>query len=1042
MTTQPCTPSVTSADTSMLAVLCHYAQSTPDSVALRHGDRTLTYAQLLAAARRMQQAFLSHGVLPGSIVAIGTERGMDVVLAMVSALLCRAAYLPLDATLPASRIGFLLKDAQPVLTVGSTTECERFRAAGAETATYETMYEQSSMTIEPSISGSEVCVDTREDLAYVMYTSGSTGEPKGVRIAQRGILRLVRGANYVQLDGKSVLLQHSSLAFDAATFEIWGALLNGGTCLMMEPARPSLEQYGQAILHSGCTTAFITSALFHELASQAPMVFRGMSELLVGGDVISAQAVRKVLVANPGLVFVAVYGPTESTTFALSHRYASALEVGSEILLGTAIHGTSAHVLDEHCQPVEAGVVGELYLGDDGVALGYLNRPELNAYAFLQLPALGTGTFYRTGDLCLRTADGMLHFRGRRDRQIKLRGFRIELDEIQSALERYSGVTHAHVRAVDGADGQRMVLGYATVTGSPAQSACDEAETIEEWEQVYSQVLYRGLAEGGNNNADPTFNTAGWKSSFDGRAIPLEQMEEQVGNTVERILALRPRRVLEIGCGTGMLLFRIAQHCESYVATDFSQAALDYLATVLPAWPHHADVRLMQGVAHELPEKLTGELFDTVILNSVTEHFSSLEYLRDLLDGLAPILAEGALIFVGDNRSFPLLRHFHGSIQAFRHDESIGLNHLALLSEMGASGERQLTIDPRFFLSLDRSRFTPLSIDMKRGQFANEMTAYRFDALLRWGAAPEFVEPAVVDWQTLPGLEAIQIWIEGHPGAPLQVNGVPNARLTPGAWIDRLFRAQGGHGTLADLHAREGGQPSGVDPEVFRKLGEQANLDVHIAFNNADPTCFDVLLRTKEAAMAGPVGPPPLPVELSSLANDPMMWRRNENLRRRLRTFLKGELPDYAVPAHIVVLPWMPLNRNGKLDAQSLPLPSRLTVRVTETVVTGGSVLEAAVLSEWEKILGITNISPDEDFFEIGGNSLSAVRCASELSVVTGRKVLPSHLFEAPTARSLGRLLAAMDKVNAAEPMQAQGSRGATRRQALHLAYATKRGSR
>ena len=140
----------------------------------------------------------------------------------------------------------------------------------------------------------------------------------------------------------------------------------------------------------------------------------------------------------------------------------------------------------------------------------------------------------------------------------------------------------------------------------------------------------------------------------------------------------------------------------------------------------------------------------------------------------------------------------------------------------------------------------------------------------------------------------------------MQVNGVPNARLTPGAWIDRLFRAQGGHGTLADLHAREGGQTSGVDPEVFRKLGEQANLDVHIAFNNADPTCFDVLLRTKEAAMAGPVGPPPLPVELSSLANDPMMWRRNENLRRRLRTFLKGELPDYAVPAHIVVLPWMP----------------------------------------------------------------------------------------------------------------------------------------
>src|SRR5215813_1026952 len=435
-------------------------EKTPDAVAVVFEDEELSYAQLNARANQLAHFLVEQGIRPDDRVAICVERSLEMVVGLLGILKAGGAYVPLDPGYPRERLAYLLSDSAPrvLLTQNHLLEQlplgeipvllleEASRLAGYA----ETKPDPRALGLIP------------QHLAYVIYTSGSTGKPKGVVVEHRAIVRLVKNTNYCCFGTDEVFLQFASLSFDAATFEIWGPLLNGGRLIVMRQGA-SFEELGRAIAERGVTTLWLTSGLFNLMVEQRLEDLHFVRQLLAGGDVLSARHVSMVRNSLPDCHLINGYGPTESTTFA-SYFAIQDLEAGEGVPIGKPIANTQIYILDRDLEPVPVGVAGELYIGGAGVARGYWNRPELTAEKFLADPFCkeAGARMYRTGDLGRWRGDGNIEYRGRNDFQVKIRGFRIELGEIENCLNEHAGVREAVVVAREDTAGDKRLVAYYT----------------------------------------------------------------------------------------------------------------------------------------------------------------------------------------------------------------------------------------------------------------------------------------------------------------------------------------------------------------------------------------------------------------------------------------------------------------------------------------------------------------------------------------------------------------------------------------------------
>jgi amino acid adenylation domain-containing protein len=418
------------------------ATRTPDAVAIEAGTITLTYAELEARAHRLAHRLRLTGVGAGTLVGICLERSPEQIVGLLAILKAGGAYVPLDPSYPAERLRFMIEDsAAPVLLT-----CRALSTALPSTDAQLVCIDGDPLPDAPTVAPES---GVRSDsAAYVMYTSGSTGRPKGTVIPHRAINRLVCNPDYVRLDASDVVAQAATIAFDAATFEIWGALLNGARLLLMpRDAVLAPRTFAQLLQARGVTTLWLTTALFNEIVREVPDAFRHLRTLMIGGEALNPGPVRRVLTTAPPQRFLNGYGPTETTTFATTHRITAVAENATSVPIGRPIANTTVYVLDERCEPTPIGVCGELYIGGDGLAIGYHARPELTAQRFVAHPFSSEpgARLYRTGDLVRWLPDGTIDFVGRRDQQVKIRGFRIELGEIESALGQHPAVREALV---------------------------------------------------------------------------------------------------------------------------------------------------------------------------------------------------------------------------------------------------------------------------------------------------------------------------------------------------------------------------------------------------------------------------------------------------------------------------------------------------------------------------------------------------------------------------------------------------------------------
>jgi amino acid adenylation domain-containing protein len=419
-------------------VFAEQVKRSPEAEAATFGGERQTYGELNRRANQLARRLRSLGVGPEVRVGLCVERSLQMVVGMLGIVKAGGAYVPLDPSYPRERLAFMLEDS--AVEVLLTQESLLSELPGARTVVcLDRDWAQVARESEENLaSGAD-----GDNLAYVIYTSGSTGLPKGVGVSHRCVTRLVLGTDYVKVEAGDRIAQAANASFDAATFEVWGALLNGA-CVVGISREVSLSprEMASALGEQGITALFLTTALFNQIAREEVEAFSRLKHLLFGGEAVDPDSVRRVLEKGRPSRLLHVYGPTETTTFATWHLVQDVAAGAITVPIGRPIANTRSYVLDEAMRPVSVGVSGELYLGGDGLARGYLGRPEATAERFVPDPfaAEGGGRLYRTGDLVRYRGDGTIEFLGRKDHQVKVRGYRIELGEIEAALSSHPSV--------------------------------------------------------------------------------------------------------------------------------------------------------------------------------------------------------------------------------------------------------------------------------------------------------------------------------------------------------------------------------------------------------------------------------------------------------------------------------------------------------------------------------------------------------------------------------------------------------------------------
>ncbi|MFL5832747.1 MAG: amino acid adenylation domain-containing protein [Solirubrobacterales bacterium] len=436
------------------------ARRAPESLAVVDEDERLSYGELVERARRVAGYLRERGVQPGDTVAVLLPRSAAAAAVYLGVLTAGAAYVPLDPAHPGERIGRAIADA------GARVALTRIGLEGSLPRGIEAIdlsFAGDAEPIEPAVAP--------EGLAYVMYTSGSTGRPKGVEVTHRNIARLVDDPGFAELGPGTVMLHAASPAFDATTLELWGPLANGGTVAVLAE-QPTPDAVAAAVERDGVTTMWLTAGLFHELVDRRPDCLGRVRHLLAGGDVLSPRHVSRALAAlPPDGRLTNGYGPTETTTFALTHDLRPGDRVGASVPLGSPIQATRCEVVDANGQPLPVGVAGELWIGGDGVSRGYRNDPELTAERFLEDPRHPGARIYRSGDRVRRLGDGTIEFLGRIDRQLKVRGFRVEPAEVEEALRAHPAVRDVTVAPFERAEGDRALAAYVVAEDREAPAA-------------------------------------------------------------------------------------------------------------------------------------------------------------------------------------------------------------------------------------------------------------------------------------------------------------------------------------------------------------------------------------------------------------------------------------------------------------------------------------------------------------------------------------------------------------------------------------------
>ena len=995
----------------------------PDHPAVTHGGTGLSYARLGECIQESSAALRARGTACAAVageqpVGVAMAPSLDLVTTVLAIQLAGYPCLPLPLDeVPEGRRKAIIGDGEPWLVMADE--------AGKR------LYEGMSVVASPeevrpapgSVMPAGAAETGDDDLAYLIHTSGSTGTPKGVEMRWGALSNLIAWqASDTRLGQPARTALLTPLTFDVAFQEIYGTLVTGGTLVVLDPrlrrdpvslARSLREQQIERLF-----LPFVGLQALAEAANAFSAAPGALKDVVTAGEQLKVTPeIRRFFASLDGAALHNHYGPAETHVVTAEVLEGDPAQWPELPPIGHPIDGVDVLVLDSKGREAAPAVDGELFLGGACLARGYRNRPEETEARFVEDPRPGrAGRLYRTGDIGRRTVEGPIEWIGRRDDQVKIRGHRVELGEVESVLSRHEDVRQVVVTTRQSGASRELI---AYVQGDPQAGSSDSAvsESLDSWRGVWDRTYSNGGA-----GEDPTFDTAGWNSSLTGERIPDHHMREWVDGTVERILALAPRRVLEVGCGTGLLLHRVAPRCAAYLGLDYSQQVIDGLSeTLLRQGGSRAAVSLACAAAHELAAQVD-EPVDLVVMNSVLQHFPSPAYLLDVLEQAVSVTAPGGRVFIGDVTPHAFREAFFAWLETpeGRIDEDEGAAARERVQRRMAL-DRELTLDPQAFelLGTYLPRVARVEVQAKKGAGHNELTDFRYDVILHLDDAGEPASSETMAWSAL---DADDVSVDGVlrlVRAGVRVQGIPSARTrVPWERADALY------GAVPASDAKF------LDPNDFFLAAQRQEVAIELR-PDAGYRSFSVgpigSWAPAEADDESLADRQALLRRLAAFASNPLRERAARELIPRLRDFAARELPDYQRPAAYVLLDAFPRTASGKVDRRRLPPPSHQRPELATSYAAPRTALEKSTERVWRDVLGLDRIGVDDSFFELGGNSLGVVTLAARLGSELGREVPVVTIFEHPTVRSFAAQLAAP----AATPVVVgRGARGALTRDA------------
>ena len=1003
----------------------------------------LAYRELHRQAAGLARRLHELGVTADMPVAIFLERSLEMVIGLLGILEAGGAYLPLDPEYPGERISYMLNDsgARIVLTADAHQSSLSFN-----NHTPVPVDDLPDTAANAVIRGKEYSPAeglSPANLAYIIYTSGSTGKPKGVAIAHEAIInRLHWMQETYRLTPDDRVLQKTPFSFDVSVWEFFWPLLNGAGLVVARAGGHKDSAYlVETIVREKVTTIHFVPAMLNVFLEDPglPQIV-SLRRVICSGEALPPEYRQRFFACfGDGVELHNLYGPTEAAVDVTAWQCRSRRDHRS-VPIGRPVANTRIYILDSRGQPVPIGVHGEIHIGGIQLARGYLNNPELTAHKFINLNLAaksreGTRSpqntksqiltpksqiLYRTGDLARFLPTGEIEFLGRLDFQVKVRGFRIELGEIESNLREHQAVQDAVVLARD--QGQSLVgyitldHGYLEPRGQAAGSDPGE-EQVSDWQGVFDDTYRQDPGE-----ADPTFNIVGWNSSYTGSPISTAEMRQWVEHTVARILSLKPGRILEIGCGTGLFLFRLIPYCDYYLGTDIAARGLAYIGRQLekirePGW---AEVELGTRSADNF-DGIEREAFDLVILNSVVQYFPSPDYLVRVVRAAAAALKPGGHIFIGDVRSLPLFKTFHASVAFHQAEPGASREQVVGRAMKQMALDQELVIRPDLFLALGQQvpELGPAELLLKYGDYVNELSKFRYDVILPRadGSCPQHEAPCL-DWSSRRlDLAALRTLLSRERPACLAVTDVPNSRLAADIRLEAWLNRGDGPATKADyLAGRTGARDMNLDPGAFRALEQELPYRVAVGpAASGDPAGCDVVFRHRDlladhVRVTLPPRGPAVPERASwaDYTNNPLLVKLSGRIVPELRRFLKERVPEYMVPGSFVLLERLPLTPSGKLDRRSLPEPLRLDLEGGGEPVEPDTPQERLLADIWCRVLNIEKVGVQHNFFELGGDSVKAIQVVSRANK-QGLALTVQHLYRNQNIADLARLAGTLE---------------------------------
>lgn len=991
---------------------------TPDAIALVSDGTTVSFAELDERANRRARLLRARGADAEQVIGVLQSRSVDLVVSLLAVLKTGAAYLALEPDAPHARLCTALDmvEARLVLTDDPAALPANLPVTVLDLA------DEHRTTDRPERTGHR---DTdlpgaarSAQLAFVMSTSGSTGAPRGVAVTHGDVVALVADGSWRRPAHRRVLM-HSPHSFDAATYELWVSLLCGGQVVIAPPGPLDSHTLADIISRHGVTAAWFTAGLFAVLAEEDAGCMDGLREVWTGGDVVAAPVVESVRHSCPQLTVVNGYGPTEATTFATCHVIEPSDPVGAVVPIGRALDGVHIRVLDKRLRPVPVGAVGELYLGGAGVSRGYVGDPAATAVRFVADPFTPGRRMYRTGDLVRLRAGELLEFVGRFDEQVKIRGHRVEPAEVATVLMRHPEVGGAAVVPRKGRDGGVTLTAYV-VPHERATTLERSTERVDHWRQTY-ESLYTDAAR-----MPWGHDFSGWNSSYDGAAIPLDEMDRWREAIVARIRAERPRRILEIGVGTGLLLARLAADCDEYWATDFSPTVIAALRRQVEERDElRQRVKLFCRPADRF-DGLPGDV-DVVVLNSVVQYFPDADYLRRVLAGALDLLSPNGCVIVGDVRNLRTARAHRAAVRLHRADPAATARELLATVDDDLLLEEELLLDPDFFTSA-AAHVVALP---KPGDDHNELTRHRYDVILRSAAPGDIQDVRTVSWEADPThrdpVTALDGLLSAEQSAPLRVTGFPDGRVAGELAALRALDRGDDPATAATRLTRASTPPRLADLEA---LAARHGLRLTATFPSAGGAAgiFELLFHRPghgDSAARRPVA------SSRPLASVPFSPKEAAGLASTVKDWLTQRLPRYLIPDTVHVVNAIPLTPEGKVDRRALPIP-RPAPDAQRAGAKPRTERQRQLCALFAEVLGLQEVGVDDGFFTLGGHSLMATRLVSRIRTTLGVELTVRTVFEAPTVAELDHRL---DTSAVARPPLRSMSRPAE----IPLSYAQRR---